>query len=125
MSQVMKGFVGVFLLLLLATSAVGLLGGFIQVLRAQSFHAGVLCELEDSDYAPEVIEECLSKAKENGYTLELTLYFKTGGNLKLEKREQLPKTLSEVDMARVEMKFQIQVPILGISSQQILSGYGR
>ena len=125
MSQVMKGFTGVFLLLLLAVSALGLLGGFLQVFRAQSFHSGVICELEDSDYAPTVIEECLQKGEENGYALKVTVFYKTGGNLILTQKEQVAQITKEVDMARVELTFGIEFPLFGIESTQILSGYGR
>ena len=125
MSQVMKGFMGIFLLLLLAVSALGLLGGFLQVLRAQSFHSGVICELEDSDYASAVIEECLQKGKENGYALEVTVFYKTGGNLILTREEQVSQITKDVDLARVEMTFDIRIPLFGIESTQRLSGYGR
>ena len=125
MSQVMKGFTGVFLLLLLSVSALGLLGGFLQVLRAQSFHSNVICELEDSDYAPAVIEECLQKGEENGYTLVITLFYKTGGNLVLTQKEQVAQLAKDVDTARVVMSFDIKIPLFGIESAQRLSGYGR
>ena len=58
MSQVIKTFLGVFLILFLTVTAAGVLGAFYQMLHAQNLHAKMIDELENSDYAPLVMEAC-------------------------------------------------------------------
>ena len=57
MSQIMKTFMGIFLLLFLMASSAGMLGAFLQVLKAQDMHAMIVDELENSDYCLSVLEE--------------------------------------------------------------------
>ena len=50
MSEIIKSYMGVFLLLLMTLAAGEILAGYMQVLGAQNLHSEILSELEDSNY---------------------------------------------------------------------------
>ena len=51
MSQIMKSFLGLFLIMFMVVTSAGVLSGFLSVLSAQNTHAAIISELEDSDFA--------------------------------------------------------------------------
>ena len=125
MSQIMKAFTGIFVVLFLTVASMGLLGAFLQVSRAQSFHASVIDELENSDYSRLVLEECLLAAEGNQYELSITLYEAEGGYTVCQNSTEVPIEQVRIDMARVDMKFHITIPFFGVDNEQFISGYGR
>lgn len=104
MSQIMKAFMGIFIILFMVFSSMGVLGAFLQVERALEFHSSVIDELENSDYADVVLENCLKEAEQYGYELEVTMY---------------------EECAEVDLGFNIRIPFFGIESGQKIHGYGR
>ena len=56
MSEVIKSYMGVFLLLLMTLAAGEILAGYMQVLGAQNLHSEILSELEDSNYYSGVVD---------------------------------------------------------------------
>ena len=50
MNQIIKAYMGVFVILLLAAVSGGILSGYLNVLTAQDMHAGIISELEDSHF---------------------------------------------------------------------------
>ena len=75
MSQIMKTFLGVFLIMFMVVTSSGVLSGFMTVVEAQNLHAQIINELEDSDYDSSVAQTCFEKCiKSPGDTLELKLY---------------------------------------------------
>lgn len=125
MSQIMKAFTGIFIVLFMTASSMGILGAFLQVSKAQEYHAAMIDELENSDYSTNVLMECLHAAKENGYKVEITLYEKNGGCVMYSESEDVPKEIQQIDMAKVDMKFMITIPFFGVKNEQKISGYGR
>lgn len=79
--------------------------------RAQNYHSAVVQELENSDYATDVIESAKRQAIENGY-----------GELKIEK-----KTSSKTgeSYAKVTLPYRYSIPILGIKWDHEIVGYAR
>jgi hypothetical protein len=125
MSQIMKAFTGIFMVLFLTTTSMGVLGAFLQVSRAQTFHASVIDELENSNYNKKVLEECLIAAGQNGYELTVTLYQTEGGYVVCHYCVDVPKEIPPIDMVRVDMGFTIEIPFFGVKNKQLISGYGR
>ena len=76
MSQIMKTFLGVFLIMFMVVTSSGVLSGFMTVVEAQNLHAQIINELEDSDYDSSVAQTCFENASKAGDTLELKLYKK-------------------------------------------------
>ena len=50
MSQIMKTFLGVFLILTMVVTSAGILSSFMEVMAAQNMHAAMVNEIEDSDF---------------------------------------------------------------------------
>lgn len=125
MSQIMKAFTGVFMVLFMTAVSMGLLGAFLQVSRARSFHAMVIDELENSDYHKGVLESCLVAAGKHNYDMTITLYEAEGGYVVCKSIADIPIEKGSIDLARVDMKFVITIPFLGMENTQNISGYGR
>ena len=66
MSQVIKAFMGVFMVLFLLVASTGVLGAFYQILHAQNTHAHMIDELENSDFARSIMEACFEIAEQEG-----------------------------------------------------------
>ena len=124
MSQILKSFLGVFLVMMLALSGIGILGGFINVLKAQNQYSEMILELEDSNFYAPVIKENFELAEVCGNELNVTLYYPDSRVVTCTSAEQVPDT-SEVEMARVELVFYYRIPFLGIEKGNVLSGYAR
>lgn len=125
MSQILKSFMGIFLLLFLVMTSAGILSAFLQVLYAQDLHAQIITELEDSDYATVVIKENLMEAKEKGYQMEVILYDEEENYRKITREEELPKDCGDIAFARVHLTFWFQIPFLKINQKHTLRGYAR
>lgn len=125
MSQIMKAFTGIFMVLFITATSMGVLGAFLQVTKAQNYHAMIIDEIENSDYYVGVCEECYKLAKESNYRLTITFYHENGGYVSCTKSEELPENLSEFTMAKVVLGFDIQIPFLGVKCSQEILGYAR
>ena len=114
MSQIMKTFLGVFLIMFMVVTSSGVLSGFMTVVEAQNLHALIINELEDSDYDCSVAQTCFENASKAGDTLELKLYM-TDNSIRT--------VTDEIEKARVELKFTYEVAFFGIEQEHVLSGY--
>lgn len=125
MSQIMKAFTGIFMVLFLVATSMGALSGFLQVSRAMEFHAAVIDELENSNYCSSVLKECFDAAQKGGYELKVTLFEVQGGSLFCEDKSDVPDADKQIRMAKVDLKFYITIPFFGLRNEQSVSGYGR
>ena len=125
MSQVMKAFMGVFMVLLLMTTSAGVLGAFYQILHAQNTHAIMLDELENSDFAKGIIEACFETAEMEEYRLQMNLY-STSSNIKTCMCvEDIPQNTEDVRMVEVILFYDIELAFFDIAKEQQLFGYAR
>ena len=125
MSQIMKSFMGVFIMLFMTISCIGILSGFLSVLAAQDLHAAIISELEDSDFYEEVIKESFDKAKQAGSTLTMTLYYSDNTTKVIGEGDAKNLDNIDVEMAKVNLKFNIKIGIFALNDEHILSGYAR
>lgn len=125
MSQIMKSFMGVFIMLFMTISCIGILSGFLSVLAAQDLHAAIISELEDSDFYEEVIKESFDKAKQAGSTLTMTLYYSDNTTKEIGEGDAINLDNIDVEMAKVNLKFNIKIGIFALNDEHILSGYAR
>lgn len=125
MSQIMKTFMGIFLLLFLMASSAGMLGAFLQVLKAQDMHAMIVDELENSDYCLSVLEESFVNAQNYGYDLSIILYRENHETYVCTKKEELPQDTEDAEMAKITLMFPFEISFFGISQNYGISGYAR
>lgn len=121
-SQIMKTFLGVFLIMFMVVTSSGVLSGFMTVVEAQNLHAQIINELEDSDYDSSVAQTCFENASKAGDTLELKLYMTDNSIRTVTDASQITSS-DEIEKARVELKFTYAVAFFGIKQEHVLSGY--
>lgn len=125
MSQVMKAFMGVFMVLLLMTTSAGVLGGFYQILHAQNTHAVMLDELENSDFAKGVMQACFETAKMEEYRLQMNLYSTTNEIIVCMNIDEIPANTEDIKMVEVILFYDIELAFFDIAKEQQLFGYAR
>lgn len=125
MSQVMKAFMGVFMVMFLMTTSTGVLGAFYQILHAQNTHAVMIDELENSDYAKAVMLECFKTAEQEEYDLQLSLYSDSEEIKTCTSSADLPESTKEVSMVEVVLQYSIEVAFFEVVTEQQLFGYAR
>ncbi len=125
MSQIMKAYTGIFLILFLTFTAAGILAAFITIADAQDMHASMVNELENSSFYPAVLEESFARAEEAGYQLSITLYQEDYTVAVCTNRNSVPQDTSKVTSAKLELTFPFQVSFLGVSSEHTFCAYAR
>lgn len=125
MSQVMKAFMGVFMILLLMTTSAGVLGAFYQILHAQNTHAIMLDELENSDFAKGIMEACFETAEMEEYRLQMNLYSTSSDIKTCMCVEDIPLNTEDVRMVEVILFYDIELAFFDIAKEQQLFGYAR
>lgn len=116
---------GIFLLLFLMASSASMLGAFLQVLNAQDMHAMIVDELENGNYCLPVLQESFEKTQKYGYELELILYSQNHETYICTKKEMLPQSTKDMEMAKVTLAFTFEIPFFQIIQDYSVSGYAR
>lgn len=125
MSQIMKAFTGIFMVLLLMITSAGVLGAFYQILHAQNTHAIMLDELENSAFSKSVIEACFDTAEAEKYRLQMNLFSVSEGIAICSGKEELPENTEDVTMIEVVLFYDIEIAFFEIAKEQQLFGYAR
>lgn len=125
MSQIMKSFMGVYMVLLLMTTSAGVLGAFYQILHAQNTHAIMLDELENSDFAKVIMEACFETAEKESYRLQMSLHSEAEEIRICMNEDELPETTENVKMVELILFYDIEIAFLDIAKEQQLFGYAR
>lgn len=125
MSQIVKAFLGVFLTLFMAVVALGVLTAYIEVMNAQDMQARVIDELENSDFNTAVMRACFKQCADAGYTLSVTVFYQESAVTAIHSQQEVPASLEDVDMAKVELHFPLKSAFLGIDQSRTFVGYAR
>ena len=125
MSQVMKAFMGVFMVLLLITTSAGVLGSFYQILHAQNTHAVMLDELENSNFAKAIMVACFETAEAEEYRLQMNLYSSSREIQSCTSVTDIPEDTREITMVEVILFYDIEIAFFEIAEEQQLFGYAR
>lgn len=113
MSTTIKTYVGIFILLLSVFTMAGVMSASIDSNNARDFHASVIAEIEDSNFAPSVINACKTQASNAGYELLID-------ENSIVKDEDGKPTLMEVIL-----KYNYHVDFLGVISTQQIRAFAR
>ena len=125
MSQIMKAFMGVFLTLFMAVTAMGILAAYMEVMNAQDMQARIVDEIENSDFNTGVVRQCFLQSEEAGYQLKVTFFNENSTVATVSQVSQIPYGMDGVDMAKIEMQFPFQVAFLGINRQHTFVSYAK
>ena len=113
MSTTIKTYVGIFILLLSVFTMAGVMSACIDANNARDFHASVVAEIEDSNFAPSVINACKTQAANAGYELLID-------ESSIVKDEDGKPTLMEVIL-----RYNYHVDFLGVISTQQIRAFAR
>lgn len=102
MDTVLKTFTGIFLLLLLTSVSVGLIGATLSANAAEMFYSDASKRISVSNFSSHVIEECISDAKERGYELSVDTGEVNGSRKRIGKGK---------------MSYTFSIPILSIQKE--------
>ena len=125
MSQIIKAFMGVFLTLFMAVTAMGILAAYMEVMNAQDMQARIVDEIENSDFNTGVVRQCFLQSEEAGYQLKVTFFNENSTVATVSQVSQIPYGMDGVDMAKIEMQFPFQVAFLGINRQHTFVSYAK
>ena len=125
MSQIMKAFMGVFMVMFLMITSTGVLGAFYQILHAQNTHAVMIDELENSDYARSIMIACFEIAKAEDFDLQLSLYSGQEEIKTCTSIADLPEDTTDVSMVEVVLQYSIELAFFEVDKEQQLYGYAR
>ena len=125
MSQIIKAFMGVFLTLFMAVTAMGILAAYMEVMNAQDMQARIVDEIENSDLNTGVVQQCFLQSEEAGYQLKVTFFNENSTVATVSQVSQIPYGMDGVNMAKVEMQFPFQVAFLGINRQHTFVSYAK
>lgn len=125
MSQIIKTFLSVFLILFMTATAAGILCAYLQVLRAQDLQAQMVDEIENSNFACNIVRQCFADAGEAGCELAVTYYYESGGTVRCTGASQVPVDVGSVNMVRVELTFPLEIRIFGFNRKHTFTGYAK
>lgn len=125
MSQIVKAFTGLIMMMFLMLTAIGVLGLFTDTISAHNLHSAMIDELENSHYAKAVLEDCFSSAETNAYQLEIILYSTESGRIVCKSKSQIPQSTEGVYMAEVVLAYGLESPFFYLNQQQEIAGYAR
>ena len=113
MSTTVKTYIGIFILMLSMFSMAGVMSATIDAENARDFHASVIAEIEDANFAPSVIQACKTQAALAGYELLID-------DSSIVRDDDGKPTLMEVIL-----KYQYRIDFLGVISTQQIRGFAR
>jgi hypothetical protein len=127
MSEVIKAFLGVFLIVLFLTASVSLLGALAEGAKAgEAIHAYAR-ELQEGNYAMPVFRKCGKQAAENNWklTADLKYYSGTGGRMEFSKEGEADgetdairpadEVAEEIKTVRLCLEYPVRLPLFGIN----------
>lgn len=113
MSTTIKTYIGIFVLFLSVFAMAGMLSANIDAAAARDFHASMIAEIEDANFAPSVVNACKTQALSAGYELLID-----GGSIVYDA-DQKP-TLMEV-----VLRYHYRIDFFGIVNTQQIRGFAR
>lgn len=125
MSQILKSFMGLFLIMMMITASAGILGVYLTTITAQNLHASIISNIEDSNFNRKVVQECFEVAMDNGYILELVVYDSDNGISTCRDILSYPFDTDTIKTAEVKLWFEIRAGEIKLGDRHMLSGYAR
>lgn len=103
MESIFKGFLGMFFLLILSFTGVGLIEASIDARKADSFLSEAVELIEAGHYRDAVIDACASDAKSRGYELDIDIVENERGEC----------------FGTAKLSYSYRVPLLGLSQEHM------
>lgn len=108
----MKSGIEIYVSLIILTIMALLCSNFIvadiAVMNARDAQAAYVMEIENSDFAKSVIDRCKQNAADQNYVLNVN-----------------PVQIGESQMAEVALTYTYKVPLIGVKSEHVITGYAK
>lgn len=124
MSVIIKSFMGVFFFLLVIFSGVGIVGYQMQVNSAAGFKQDVIEELQNSNFAPSVVNACILEGERSQYEVSIDISSSDGTRATYTKDCPAADT-SDVAAAYVTVRCKSRFPLLGLETSNQFRGFAR
>lgn len=111
MKHIISAFSIIFVLLINIFLCMAVVTVNADIAAAKEYKAAVVAEIENSNFNPKVIADCITQAKKAGYTLSVQSGYYNG--------------MGDVQMAEVLLDYQYDIPLLGISQTKTTRGMAR
>lgn len=104
MEAIIKSFLGMFFIMLMLAFTTEILAVQLNVVKARQYHASAIALIENSNFNAGVVNECVEKAYEMGYEMEVKLYHE-GREFTVAGYNKKAQDTQDVYLAAVELKF--------------------
>ena len=99
-------FVSLFILIIMVALCVGLVSSDLDVMEARDFYYSCVTELQQSNFADDVITACVENAQNQGYILDVQIFPSESGDR----------------FVKLTLKYDYKVPAIGIKQEKIIEG---
>lgn len=106
MDNLIKGFLGVFFLLLISFLGLSLVHASMNARDADTFLSASAKQISNSNYAPTVIETCKEEARQKGYRLSMETV--------------QPKDRDRPVYGKLKLRYDFTVPILSFREERVI-----
>ncbi len=124
MPVIIKSFVGVFFFSLVVFLGIGIVNYQTDVNRAAGYKQDVIEELQNSNFAPNVLNACIQNGTNHNY--EVCIDVSSGdGSHNTYTQSALAADTSDVTAAYVTVNYKSRLPFLGIETSNCLRGFAK
>lgn len=126
MEAFIKGFLGVFIFAMITWLCAGILSAEIDSSQARNYMDNAKKTVAESHFSKAAIEEAGTKAAENGYEMEITIYNRGEGTQKVLLGKAGSGSVGDTkhtECVEMVMKYPYSIPILGVKNEHTVRGY--
>ena len=107
MKVVIETYVSVFVICICVVLCACLITADINVASARDAYTTYVLELQDSNFADDVVQACLDDATSRGYSINITVYDNGGGDRS----------------GNIELQYDYSIGLIGYTTQRYIRGY--
>lgn len=124
MSVIIKSFMGVFFFSLVVFLGVGIVNYQIDVNRASGYKQDVIEELQNSNFAPSVMNACIQNGADLNYEVNIDVSSGDGSHRIYNESTPAADT-SDVTAVYVTVNYKSRLPFLGVETANCLRGFAK
>ena len=124
MPTVIKSFMGIFFFALIVFLGAGILNYQADVNRASGYKQDVIQELQNSNFAPSVMNACIQAGAEQNYNVSIDVSAGDGTH-DTYTRHAPAAAAADVVTAYVTVEYKSRLPFLGVETPNVLRGFAR
>ncbi len=124
MPTVIKSFMGIFFFALIVFLGAGILNYQADVNRASGYKQDIIQELQNSNFAPSVMNACIQAGTEQNYNVSIDVSSGDGTHDTYTKHAPAVDA-ADVVTAYVTVEYKSRLPFLGVETPNVLRGFAR